>query len=86
MRPWIAAAFIATAVFFTGSFGALAQDRAPPEGAKPLSEILRTIEARPDFHYFNEIEFEKGVYEIDYYTRAGAEVRLKIDPMTGNPR
>ncbi|MGB9056525.1 MAG: hypothetical protein WCC54_30070 [Pseudolabrys sp.] len=27
-------------------------EAAPPEGSKPLTEILRPIETRPDFAYF----------------------------------
>ena len=31
-----------------------------PEGSKPLTEILRPIETRPDFAYFEEVELEDG--------------------------
>jgi hypothetical protein len=35
-------------------------EAAPPEGSKPLTEILRPIETRPDFAYFEEVELEDG--------------------------
>jgi hypothetical protein len=35
-------------------------EAAPPAGSKPLTEILRPIEARSDFAYFEEVELEDG--------------------------
>ena len=59
---------------------------APPEGSKPLTEILRPIETRPDFAYFEEVEFEDGKYKIEYYTKAGSKQKIEVDPLTGLPR
>jgi hypothetical protein len=65
---------------------ALAQDNPPlPQGAKPLSALLEAIEKSTDFRNFDEIEWEDGVYEIEYYTQAGAKKTVRIHPVTGNP-
>ena len=60
---------------------------APPPNAKPLSEIIRYIEARGDVRYFDEIEWERGGYwEIEYIRMDGKKVKLRIDPVSGQPR
>ena len=61
-------------------------EAAPPEGSKPLTEILRPIEARPDFAYFEEVELEDGKYKIEYYTKSGSKQKIEVDPLTGTPR
>jgi hypothetical protein len=61
-------------------------EAAPPEGSKPLTEILRPIEARSDFAYFEEIELEDGRYKIEYYTKDGSKQKIEVDPLTGAPR
>jgi hypothetical protein len=58
----------------------------PPEGSKPLTEILRPIETGPDFAYFEEVEFENGKYNIEYYKKDGSKHKMEIDPLTGTPR
>lgn len=56
----------------------------PPPQAKPLSEILKTVESRPDFRYIDEAEWEHGsYYEIEYYTKEGAKVKIRVDPVSG---
>jgi hypothetical protein len=57
-----------------------------PEGSKPLTEILRPIEARADFAYFEEIELEQGSYKIEYYTKDGSKQKIEVDPLTGSQR
>jgi hypothetical protein len=61
-------------------------EAAPPQGSKPLTEILRPIEARSDFAYFEEIELEDGRYKIEYYTKGGSKQKIEVDPLTGAPR
>jgi hypothetical protein len=56
---------------------------APPEGSKPLTEILRPIEARSDFAYFEEVELEDGKYKIEYFTKDGSKQKIEVDPLTG---
>ena len=58
-------------------------EAAPPEGSKPLTEILRPIEARSDFAYFEEIELEEGKYKIEYFTKDGSKQKIEVDPLTG---
>jgi uncharacterized membrane protein YkoI len=54
-------------------------DALPPEGAKPLSEIVKIFE---DHHYpITEIEFEDGVWEV-YWIKDGRKVKSYLDPMT----
>jgi hypothetical protein len=61
-------------------------EAAPPEGSKPLTEILRPIETRPDFAYFEEVELEDGKYKIEYHTKSGSKQKIEVDPLTGTPR
>jgi len=58
-------------------------DEKPPANAKLFSEIARTIEQRADFQALESIEFEHGVYEVEYYTKEGTEKKLHLDPVTG---
>ncbi len=60
-----------------------AADEKPPANAKPFSEIARTIEQRADFQAFESIEFERGVYEVEYFTKEGKEKKLHLDPVSG---
>ena len=60
-------------------------EAAPPEGSKPLTEILRPIEARSDFAYFEEVELEDGKYKIEYFTKDGSKQKIEVDPLTGTP-
>jgi hypothetical protein len=60
-------------------------EAAPPEGSKPLTEILRPIEAQPDFAYFEEIELEGGKYKIEYFKKDRSKQKIEVDPLTGAP-
>jgi hypothetical protein len=60
-------------------------EAAPPEGSKPLTEILRPIEAQPDFAYFEEIELEDGKYKIEYFKKDRSKQKIEVDPLTGAP-
>jgi uncharacterized membrane protein YkoI len=53
----------------------------PPEGAKPLSEIIASMEV-PGHLQIIEVEFEDGAWGIEY-VMDGEEHELQIDPMTG---
>ncbi len=67
---------------------ALAQeaDKAPPQNARKLSEIIAKVEQRQDFRYISEIDWDEGVYEVTYYTTDRAKVEIKYDPVSGNPK
>lgn len=58
----------------------------PPQNATPLSEIIKTVEQRQDFQAITEIEFDDGVYEIEYYTTDGTKREVKIDPVSGSEK
>jgi hypothetical protein len=64
---------------------ALWAEPAPPAGSKPLTDILRPIEAGSDFSYFEEVELEDGKYKIEYHTKDGKKQKIEIDPLTGAP-
>ena len=77
--------FVAALVIGLSGSLALAQESPPLQGARPLSDLLATIEKSGDFRNFDEIEWEHGVYEVEYYTKAGAKMTVRIDPVSGNP-
>ena len=53
----------------------------PPEGALPLSEILVNLEVG-NHTSIVEVEFEDGVWDIDYVV-GGEAYEILVDPMTG---
>lgn len=62
-------------------------DRPPPPDARPLSEIVQSIESRPDFAYVEEIDWDDdGYWEIEYRMTDGAKVKIEIDAVSGQPR
>jgi len=73
---------ISTALLAVCSTAALAAD-APPQDAQPLSQIMQQIEDRSDFAYIDEVEWEHGVYEVEYITTSGAKMEINIDPISG---
>ena len=65
----------------------VAVEAEPPSDARPLSEVIATIEASGEVAWFDEIEWDDdGYWEIEYFRTDGAKVEVKIDPVTGNPR
>ena len=60
-------------------------EAAPQTGSKPLTEILRPLEASSDFAYFEEIELEGGKYKIEYFKKDGSKQKIEVDPLTGAP-
>lgn len=60
---------------------------APPPDARPASELLRQIEQRPDFGHLREFEWDDdGYWEVEYVSRDGARVELRLDPRSGEVR
>lgn len=60
-------------------------DRTPPAQALPLSQIVAGLEARYDIHFIDEIEWDDdGYWEVEFFTRDGAKVEIRIDPLTGD--
>lgn len=59
----------------------------PPQNAKPLSEIIQALEAQGDVHYFDEIEWDDdGYWEIEYVRADGSKAKVRLDPVSGQPR
>ena len=57
---------------------------AVPAQALPLSEIVTALESQYDIHFIDEIEWHNdGYWDVEFFTRDGAKVDLKIDPVTG---
>ena len=66
---------------------ALSDDRKPPSDAKPLSAIVSALEEQFDIEFIDEIDWDDdGYWEIELYTKDGAKVELRIDPVTGQAR
>ncbi|MFN3525549.1 MAG: PepSY domain-containing protein [Paracoccus sp. (in: a-proteobacteria)] len=66
----------------------MAQDR-PPADAMPLSQILSTLEqdVGADLAFIDEVDWDDdGYYDVEYYTADGREVKVRLDPTTGQPR
>lgn len=85
IRPLILATLTALAAVWTVAPPALAG--APPADARPLSEIIASLEERDDIAHFDEIEWDDdGYWEIEYYRVDGAKVKIEIDPVTGQAR
>ena len=53
----------------------------PPQDAKPLSELVRTLEEQ-GYSLFVDIEFEDGQWEIEAY-KEGVKRELRVNPVSG---
>lgn len=59
----------------------------PPANARSASDVMRMLEQRPDFGYLDEMEWDDdGYWQVEYRTRDGGKVELRIDPVSGQPR
>jgi uncharacterized membrane protein YkoI len=58
------------------------RDEAPPANAKPLSEIIKSVEDR---HYgtITEVEFEDGKWEVEIHQANGKEIEIHVDAVSG---
>lgn len=66
----------------TGWFGSWFRDELPPPNARPLSEIIRTLE-ESGYRQITEVEFERGKWEIEARDAGGEERELHVDPVSG---
>ena len=60
-------------------------DEMPPANAKPLSEIIKAIEDK-GLKTITDIEFEDEVWNIEAHQIDGKEIKLKVNPITGEIR
>ena len=58
------------------------------DGLQPLSRVVATIEGNvADLAYIEEVSWDDdGYWEVEYRGTDGAEVKVKLDSMTGEPR
>ena len=57
------------------------KDEIPPATAKPLSEIVKSLEAE-GHTVITDIDFDDWVWVVRSY-KAGLEFELRVDPVTG---
>lgn len=68
--------------------GAMAETP-PPAGALPLSRIIASVEtsAGANLAFIDEVDWDDdGYWEIEYRTTDNREVKVRIDPVSGQPR
>jgi hypothetical protein len=82
MRHAIFAAAFAAAAGMSGA--AYAQ---PPADAKPLSEIISSLEAQDGFGHIEDVEWDSaGYWEIEYRRTDGSKIEVDVDPVSGEAR
>jgi hypothetical protein len=77
MKTLLIAVLFSTMLFLQPSIA----DEMPPNNAKLLSEVIRTLEDK-GYSPFVAIEFEDGSWEIEVY-KAGVKRELRVDPISG---
>ena len=77
MKTLIIAALFSLMLFLQTSIAA----EMPPQDAKPLSEIVLTLE-KQKYNPIVEIEFEEGKWEVKAY-KEGVKCKLEVDPISG---
>jgi len=65
---------------------AASADERPPADALPLSQVLAGLERGGDVAAFDEIEWDDGRWEIEYFAKDGSRREIKVDPRTGAPQ
>ncbi len=71
----------------TAAAGAQDRSKYPPDNALKLSQIVTTVEKRPDFRYIHSIDWnDGGYYEVTYYTTDKAKVEINYNAVTGQPQ
>jgi hypothetical protein len=60
-------------------------DELPPANAMRLSEIIKAIEDK-GMKTITEVEFEDGAWTVEVHQVDGKELKLKVNPVTGEIR
>jgi hypothetical protein len=77
MKTLIIAALFSSMLFLQTSIAA----EIPPQDAKPLSEIVLSLE-KLGYSPIVEIEFEEGKWEVKAY-KEGAKHKIEVNPISG---
>ena len=59
------------------------RDEEPPANARPLSEIIKTVETQAGEGRITEVEFDDGRWDIEVHRPGGKEDHIAVDAMTG---
>ena len=57
-------------------------EEAPPANAKPLSEIVRSLEDQ-GYNDVERIKFDDNVWVIDVHRAGGKKIKLHVNPVSG---
>jgi hypothetical protein len=57
-------------------------EEAPPSNAKPLSEIVRSLEDQ-GYKDVERIKFDDNVWVVDVRQAGGKEIKLRVNPVSG---
>jgi hypothetical protein len=57
-------------------------DETPPANAKPLSEIVKSLEDR-GYKSVGRIKFDENAWVIEVHQAGGKEVELLVNPVSG---
>lgn len=57
------------------------KEEMPPANAKPLSEIIRSLEDQ-GYKNIETVGFDDGVWEVEVHQAGGKEVEFHVDPLT----
>ena len=60
-------------------------DELPPTSAKPLSEIIKTVEDK-GYKTITDVQFDNGVWKIEVHQPDDNEVHINVDPANGTIR
>ena len=78
MKQLMSIVLVCMSVFVANS--AMTHDRLP-DGAKPLSEIVRLLEAN-GYSFIEEISLEDGLWEAETW-KDGVKQQITVDPVSG---
>ena len=58
-------------------------EEVPPSNAKPLSEIVRSLEDQ-GYNDVERIKFDDNVWVIDVHRAGGKKIKLHVNPVSGH--
>ena len=58
------------------------QDETPPDNAKPLSGMIRSLEDQ-GYKKVTEVSYDDGVFDIEAHQAGGKETHFKFDAVSG---